>query len=624
LLEEDGVLFRLYSRHATAAQVVIAGGGAEPMERTGEHVWSAHVRGAGPGTRYLFRVHGPWDPAAGHRFDPERLLIDPYARAVERGRTGRWCVVVADGFDWAGDAPPGTPLEELVIYEMHVRGFTNHPSSGVAHPGTFLGIVEKIPYLEELGIGAVELLPVMASYTEKRLRDLGLVNYWGYNPIALFAPDARFAAGPEPGCVVDEFRTMVRELHRAGIEVILDIVFNHTGEQEHTGPTLSLRGIDNATYYRLEEDRELYVNWTGCGNTLDFTEPAVVELAVDCLAYWAGEMHVDGFRFDLAPILGRDEEGRFDPGAPFFEAVAKHAALGGVKLIAEPWDLAPVTPVLTGEFPEGWSDWNGTYRDTLRRFMKGDGAMAGHMARAMSGSSHVYGKRFQSPLSSVNYVTCHDGFTLADLVSYSHKRNEANGEGGRDGEDENHSWNSGAEGPTDDPEILALRQRRVRNLMATLLVSRGIPMILAGDEILRSQGGNNNAYCQDNEISWLDWSLLEDDGSFREFVLGIVELRRAHPALRGTSFEQGLAWRGSLEDTGGGEPDWDDPEARSMAMCLEGFVVILNAHWEPRTFVLPGESWTVVVDTGTAILEADRVVAESRSVVILKSATGRT
>ncbi len=665
-LEDGGVRFNLFSRGARAVDLVLFGpAGKVPdrvaMDKTADHVWTAFAAGAGPGTCYGFQVDGPWDPARGQRFNRQLLLIDPYARALtgrhaglvddhtghvsgaplERSERSNLelaprCVVVDDAFDWGDDAAPGHALDSLVIYELHVGGFTRHPSSGVSKPGTFLGLVEKIPYLAELGINAVELLPVHHSFTERRLQELGLENYWGYNPVALLAPDTRFGWSDEPGAVVDEFKVLVRELHRASIEVILDVVFNHTGEQDETGPTLSLRGIDNSSYYRLEPgDPGRYVNWTGCGNTLDFSEPVVVKLAVDCLACWVREMHVDGFRFDLAPVLGRVGPGDFSGSAPFFEAAAREPALEGAKLIAEPWDMAPVTPVVTGGFPAGWSAWNDAYRDTIRRFMKGDGGVARRMASCVAGSRDVFSSPWQSPSSSINFVTCHDGFTLADLVSHAGKHNEANGEGGRDGEDRNHSWNSGVEGPTDDPDVLALREKRVRNLITTLLTSRGVPMMLAGDEILRTQKGNNNAYCQDNEISWVDWSLLEVNAGFQAFVSTLITLRRDHPVLRVDGFG-GLSFHASREDPRleSGEPDWDDEGVRAFAFHLDGgvcdpvdddFYVILNAHWEPRSFDLPSGAWRVVVDTdrpgaGSNSDVEGSIRAAARSVLVL---TGR-
>jgi glycogen operon protein len=665
-LEEGGVRFNLFARGASAVDLVLFDEEARvrgrlAMDLSADHVWTAFAAGEGPGTCYGFQVDGPWDPAAGKRFNRELLLIDPYARALTGRhdgsvddytghvpaspleRSGRTnvdraprCVVVDDAFDWGDERAPGHTLDSLVIYELHVSGFTKHPSSGVERPGSFLGLVEKIPYLVDLGVNAVELLPVHHAFTERRLRDLGLENYWGYNPVAFFAPDTRFACSSEPGAVVDEFKTLVLELHRASIEVILDVVFNHTGEQDETGPTLSLRGIDNESYYLLEPgDRGRYVNWTGCGNTLDFSEPVVVKLAIDCLACWAREMHVDGFRFDLAPVLGRNRAGEFSASAPFFEAVRREPALEGVKLIAEPWDMAPVSPVVTGGFPPGWAAWNDEYRNALRRFMKGDGATARRMASCVEGSRGVFSNHWQSASSSINLVTCHDGFTLADLVSYAHKHNEANGEGGRDGEERNHSWNSGVEGPTDDPDVRALRDRRVRNLLATLLTSRGVPMILAGDEFLRTQGGNNNAYCQDNEISWVDWSLLEDNAGFQSFVSDLIALRREHPVLR-LDGDDGMTFLGSREDAvqESGEPEWTDAEIRAFAFHLDGgrctppdddLFVILNAHWEPRSFTTPGGSWVVLVDTdrpGTGsrpVEEGETVRVAARSVVVLCS-----
>ena len=623
-LEDGGVRFILYSGHATAVDLVIfdaAGRRVLPMRPYRGNLWSIHVPGAGDGTLYGFLVDGPWVPGAGHLFNPRRLLVDPYARALTGKHAGRFeehlgydphapggrvlpnardnidlaprSVVVDHPFDWGGDARPEIPMRDLVIYEMHARGFTRHPSSAVRRPGTFLGVAEKIPHLVDLGVNAVELMPVMESMTERKLAEIGLVNYWGYNPIALFAPDVRFASGDRPGCQVDEFKTMVRELHAAGIEVILDIVFNHTGEVDELGPTVGLRGIDNAAYYRLRsDDPSRCVNWTGCGNTLDFTEQVVRDMCVDCLAYWAGEMHADGFRFDLAPVVGRNERGEFDPGARFFEAVASHPDLAGVKLIAEPWDAFPGGPSVQGRFPAGWSEWNGTCRTTLRRFARGEGGTARAMASCLDGSPGL----FADPCRSVNYATSHDGFTLHDLVGYEVKRNEANGEGNRDGEADNLSWNCGAEGPTGDASVLAMRGRQARNILTMLLACRGVPMILSGDEMLRSQGGNNNAYCQDSEISWIDWSLVERSAGFLSFARTLL----AHRGVLVQDAE--MRAHASLEDAArAGAGALVDAETRSLAFSRGTVFVALNAHWEPRTFPLPdpppGTAWHWIVDT---------------------------
>jgi glycogen operon protein len=510
---------------------------------------------------------------------------------------------------------------------MNVGGFTRHPSSGVRAPGTFLGVVEKIGHLVDLGINAVELLPVQEFFTEPRLRALGLRNYWGYNPLALFAPHFGYGTRTSPGCQVAEFKTMVRELHAAGIEVILDVVFNHTAEQDHRGPTLCFKGIDNHTYYRLDpRNAYQYVNWTGCGNTLDFTHPAVIRFAVECMRYWVRVMHVDGFRFDLAPILGRDAAGVFDPDAPFFEAVADDPALAGTRLIAEPWDLHPETPDRAGRFPDGWAEWNGRFRDDARRFVKGDSGLLAKMGWRLTGSADIHSRPSHDPTRSINFITCHDGFTLADVTMYNFKHNEANGEEGRDGEDHNHSWNCGVEGPSDDLLVGELRRRHRTGLLTTLFMSRGVPMMLSGDEMLHTQGGNNNAYCQDNEISWLDWSAVERNASFLDFVRFLIAFRREHPVLRCASYLEGrdhdddsqadIEWFGPsvFPSTEAMPPRWSDHGSRSLAFRLDGsectrpdgesdsdVFYVLNSSWEQKVFMLPevrsGFQWSVGLDT---------------------------
>lgn len=683
------------SRNATAVDLVTFDGAEDPqgrrhaMERGADGVWSCFVEGAGAGTFYGYRVQGPWEPGRGHWFNPDLLVLDPCARAVsgkfpdpvedhlgfhrdastgvllrsERSNVVRAprCIVVEEGFDWKGDDHPRIPGDELVIYEMHVRGFTRHPSSGVKHPGTYLGVVERIPHLKELGVNAVELLPVQESFTEQRLRMKGLTNYWGYNPVALLAPESRYGTSTSPGCQVDEFRTMVRELHGAGIEVILDIVFNHTGEQDHSGPTLCFRGIDNATYYRLDSrDPSRYVDWTGCGNTLDFSRPEVVEFAVSCLCHWVRVMHVDGFRFDLAPVLGRDDAGDFRTDAPFFQAVDDEPVLRDVKLIAEPWDLHPVSADQTGRFPSRWMEWNGRFRDDVRRFVRGDSGMVGTMGWRLTGSADVFHGEHRRPSSSVNYVTCHDGFTLLDLTSHERKHNEANGEDGRDGENHNFSHGWGVEGITTDPLVCELRRRARTALMSALMLSRGTPMLLAGDEMLRTQNGNNNAYCQDDETSWLDWRELETQQPFFSFVKRLVKLRRAHPVIRCDRYLQGedhdsdeipdIQWMGAMlehDETPRG-PRWDDPRTGWLAYRLDGsecghpdgrpdhdLFIVLNPDTQQRAFPVPslrdGAHWQTILDIsrpeGTEWLDPPEplpatnavLVAPPRSVTVLIS-----
>jgi isoamylase len=518
-----GVRFSAFSRHATAVTLLLFDLPADErpaveialdprLNRTGD-AWHVEVDGIGPGSLYLFRVDGPRDPARGHRFDPAAMLLDPYAKAVTGPQGARKGVVVSDDFDWQGDRPLGRPLRRTVIHETHVRGLTRHPSSGVEHPGTFRGVVEKIPYLADFGVTAVELMPVMefderANHRTNQVTGERLGNYWGYNTIAFFAPKEGYAAAVAPGAAVTEFKEMVRSLHRAGIEVILDIVFNHTAEGDETGPTLSFRGWDNAIYYLLMADHSRYANFTGCGNTMNCNHPIVRTFIIDCLRYWAVEMHVDGFRFDLGSVLGRDRQGRLMENPPILERIAEDPVLRGTKIIAEAWDAAGAYQV--GQFPGGrWAELNDRFRDDARKFWRGDPGSTGAMATRLAGSSDLYLRDGRKPFHSINFITSHDGFTLNDLVSYSRRHNDENGEGGRDGFEPNLSDNHGVEGPSADPAVEAVRERQVKNFLATLLVSLGTPMLLGGDEMRRTQRGNNNPWCQDNEVSWYDWRLLE-------------------------------------------------------------------------------------------------------------------
>jgi isoamylase len=614
----DGVDFALYSSVADAVEVaVFDADGAETRHALGQDerdVWRGHVPGAGAGTRYGFRVHGPWDPAAGLRSNPAKLLIDPYARAISGGV--RWdpavygdnpsdsapfvprSIVCDPAFDWGDDRPPGVALTDSVVYELHVKGFTRrHP--GVPEPlrGTYAGLAHPaaIAHLTRLGVTAVELLPVHQFVHDAALVARGLRNYWGYQSIGWFAPHDEYAASGGGGEQVTEFKAMVRALHAAGIEVILDVVFNHTAEGDEHGPTLCLRGIDNPAYYRLQEDRSRYVDDTGCGNTLDSHRPAGLRLVMDALRHWVQEMHVDGFRFDLAASLGR-ATADFDPFGGFLDAVGQDPVLAGVKLIAEPWDIGGYG---LGDFPPGWSEWNGRYRDTVRDFWRGAPGTLGDFATRLTGSADLFGGD-RRPSASVNLVTVHDGFTLNDLVSYDAKHNEANGEDNRDGTDDNRSWNCGTEGPTDDAAILALRARQRRNLLATLLLSEGVPLLVAGDEFGRTQQGNNNAYCQDNEISWLDWEAAAAEHELTDFVAGLIRLRREAPVLHRTRFlgPGDIRW---LRPDGGPmtDGDWANPDARAVAVVLPRAALLVNAWWEPLTFALPGD-WTVRLDTAAA------------------------
>ena len=569
----DGANFSLLCRHGTSVTLVIlpATGGDIPLaeipldrrsNRTGDH-WHIRVHDLPDTFCYGWRVAGP--PGPRNRFDPSRMLLDPSAVIISDGaawagtceidplRTNRRSLFHrSHRYDWGDDAPPLTPLEETIIYEVHIRGFTCDPSSGVAHPGTYLGLIEKIPYLKELGVTAIELMPVF-EWDECDCPffdpDSGekLTNFWGYNPIGFAAPKAAFAATAREYGQTREFRDMVKAFHAAGMEVILDVVFNHTGEGDDRGRTFSFRGLDNELYYLLDENGR-YLNYSGVGNTVNCNHPVVRDLIMTCLRYWVGDMHVDGFRFDLASILGRDRQGNVMVEPPVIESITEDGVLADTKLIAEPWDAAGLYQV--GGFPFGrrWSEWNGHYRDDVRRFWRGDPGTAGALASRVCGSSDVYQWNGRLPRHSVNFVTCHDGFTLMDLVSYNQKHNRGNGENDRDGLGENFSWNCGAEGPTDHPDVLIRRNRQARNMMATLMLSQGVPMLLAGDEFLRTQSGNNNAWCQDNAVSWVDWTLAEKNADFLRFTREMIGLRKRHPVLRRRRFFCGVIRPGA--------PDW--------------------------------------------------------------------
>jgi len=569
-----GVQFIVYSRSATAMRVLLYDGvdDLEPAEvialdpakdRWGD-IWSIFVPGVGPGQLYHFQADGPFDPDRGQRFDGTARLIDPYARAL----AGRFlpgsdgvvrppkCVVVDDAFDWQGDRHLRRGLADTVIYEMHVKGFTASPTSGVRHPGTYLGVIEKIPYLKSLGVTAVELMPIHEFPTESpsgEKPERG--NYWGYDPMAFFAPHRGYAAGTEPGAQVREFKEMVRALHAAGIEVILDVVFNHTAEGNHLGPTFSFKGLENRVYYMLGDGGSYYRNYTGCGNTINGNHPIVRELIFLCLRHWVHNYHVDGFRFDLASVLSRDRNGDILPNPPIVELISEDPMLADTKIIAEAWDAAGAYQV--GTFASlRWAEWNGRYRDDVRRYWRGDFAQTGHLATRLAGSSDLYGDDGRQPYHSINFVTSHDGYTLNDLVSYREKHNEANGEGNRDGDNNSFAENYGVEGPTKRADIEALRARQIRNMLATLLLSQGVPMLLMGDECRRTQRGNNNAYCQDNDVSWFDWRLVDEHEDLVRFVRELVRLRIDNPTLRRRSFLQGgTAGNGTLPDV-----EWFSPE----------------------------------------------------------------
>jgi isoamylase len=630
-----GVNFALYSQHAERVELCLFDPkGRREIERLDlesrtDFVWHCYLPEARPGLLYAYRVHGPNAAERGHRFDPAKLLLDPYARLI-RGKIsaglGRG-QVVDPAFTWGDDRPPRTPWHDTVIYELHVKGFTQlHPEVPEQLRGTYAGLATApvINHLKRLGVTAVELLPIHAFADERRLQQNGLRNYWGYNSIGFFAPEQRYSATGTLG----EFKTLVKTLHAAGLEVILDVVYNHTAEGDHTGPTLSFRGIDNAAYYWLDpHNPRRYLNYTGCGNSFNTTHPAALALVLDSLRYWVSEMHVDGFRFDLATTLSRGPQG-FERRSAFLSAVAQDPVLSQVKLIAEPWDLGEGGYQL-GQFTPRWSEWNDKYRDAVRGYWKGDEGMLGELAARLSGSRDLFAPSGRSPAASVNFVTTHDGFTLHDLVSYERKRNEANLEGNRDGADHNRSWNCGVEGPTEDVKINALRSRQKKNLLATLFFSQGVPMLAAGDEFGRSQLGNNNAYCQDSELSWLDWRLDEERRALLEFVRELVQLRRGHAIFRSRRFPepQQLRW---LTPHGAemGEADWRLPFARCLGMHMleEDLLLLLNAHHDAISFVLPQARlpyWQVLLDTASqekaSFLPGNAYPLQPRSAALLQA-----
>jgi isoamylase len=620
----SGVNFALYSEHAERVELCLF----EPkgrreiervvlVERT-DFVWHCYLPEARPGLLYAYRVHGPHGPQ--HRFNPHRTLLDPYARmmvgALSSG--GGRCQVVDSAFSWDDDRPPRTPWEDTILYEAHVKGLTKlHPEVPEQLRGTYAGLASApvVEHLTRLGITAIELLPIHTFVDDKRLVQLGLRNYWGYNSIGYFAPDMRYSATGTLG----EFKTMVKTLHAAGIEVILDVVYNHTGEGDHHGPTLSFRGIDNEVYYRLDPgQRARYIDYTGTGNTFNVPHLASLQLVMDSLRYWVSEMHVDGFRFDLASTLSRGEYA-FERRGAFLSAVHQDPILSQVKLIAEPWDLGEGGYQL-GHFPPGWSEWNDKYRDAVRSYWKGDGGLIGEIAARLAGSSDLFAASGRGPTASVNFVTAHDGFTLHDLVSYNAKRNQANHESNRDGADDNRSWNCGVEGPADDPSIISLRDRQKRNFLATLFFSRGLPMLLAGDELGRTQQGNNNAYCQDSDLSWVDWGLDAGGRDLLEFTVQLARLRNAYQAFRKRSYAKDIVW---LAPHGGemAESDWHLPFARCVGMRTAEVLVLLNAHDGQIEFALPEEGWECKVDTAGKRAFDKTYPLQGRSLALLVKAT---
>jgi isoamylase len=695
-----GTNFALFSEVADGVELCLFDGdGAEedagaPLAETRIHltevdgfVWHAYLPGVGPGQRYGYRVHGPYDPGAGLRCDPSKLLLDPYTKAVQGQVT--WAeslfsyqfadprkrntadsaacmpknVVINPFFDWANDRPPRTPYHETLIYEAHARGLTlRHPEIPPQQRGTYAGLAHPaiIEHLLRLGVTAVELMPVHQFVPEKALAERGLTNYWGYNTIGFLAPHNRYSSAGQLGEQVGEFKTMVKTLHDAGIEVILDVVYNHTAEGNHMGPTLSLRGIDNEAYYRLDDqDKSRYADYTGCGNSLNVRHPHALQLIMDSLRYWIMDMHVDGFRFDLASALARELHD-VDRLSTFFDLVQQDPIVSQVKLIAEPWDVGE-GGYQVGNFPPLWSEWNGKYRDTVRDFWRGRPATLPEFASRLTGSSDLYETSGRRPVASVNFVTCHDGFPLHDLVSYNRKHNEANGEDNRDGSDDNRSWNCGAEGPADDPAIDELRARQKRNFITTLFCSQGVPMLLAGDEMGRTQSGNNNAYCQDNEVSWVDWTRATSERDLMDFTSAVSALRREHPVFRRRRFFSGHTTTGTPDGPGDivwltpagkemTEEDWRAGQAKSLGVFLNGeaisepdprgdritdsrFLLLFNAHPEPVTFTLPdaefGLEWEIVIDSAgpripasggelPALTAKAQAEVPSRAVIVLR------
>ena len=687
-LVADGVNFALYSKQASEVFLLLFDSPDGPptdviqLQERDKLIWHARVKSLKAGQLYGYKVRGDYRPDFGLRFNDAKLLLDPYAKAVtgkfrntgnlllaydaQPGATDQSpdtrdntaivpkAIVVDDAFDWQGVGSPEFGLEQLVIYEVHLKGFTAHASAGVAAPGTYLGFIEKIPHLTRLGVNAVELLPVHEHYVDDFLIARGLTNYWGYNSIGFFAPESSYCTHAAPACQVTEFKTLVRELHRAGIQVILDVVYNHTAEGNEMGPSMSFRGLDNQSYYTLtgpaEAPRRYYTNYTGGGNSLNFDSPTVIRLVMDSLRYWFQTMHVDGFRFDLASVLGRGEDGSFRSTASFFDAVAQDPVLCRAILIAEPWDIGTYQ---VGNFPVDWSEWNGRFRDTVRRFAKSDTGQLAEMGWRLTGSADLYGSDGRSPDNSVNFVTCHDGFTLHDLVSYNGKHNQPNGENSQDGANDNNSWNCGAEGETQDPAILSLRRQLIKNHACYLLFASGTAMILGGDECGRSQQGNNNAYSQDNEISWFDWNLVSRNSDLVDFFRKVIAFTRRFQVLQRRKFLLGkdldadgvsdLAW--FAPDLGA--PAWSDSNARTLCYQLDScetgadceanqIFFILNGHFESQWVTLPPlaapRAWYRVIDTSlpagkdfadsgqeVRLDPADHYIANPRTTVVLLS-----
>lgn len=672
--DQGGVNFSLFSEHATSVELLIFDRPNDPYpSQTIEldpkinktfHFWHIYVKGLKPGTGYAYRVDGPQDlHGSGHRFNKNKVLLDPYSKSNSHEcwhredalgdkdnvtTSMRSVVVDLDDYDWEGDHPLGKPISSSIIYEMHIGGFTKSPSSNCKYPGTFAGVIEKIPYLQELGITAVELLPIFDFDEQETLREVdgqALTNYWGYDPHSFFAPETSYCYSPEDRSPIKEFRDMVKALHKAGIEVILDVVFNHTSEGQHQGPVINFKGIDNSIYYHLVPfDKQYYMDYSGCGNTFNCNHPMVDKLIVECLEYWVREMHVDGFRFDEGTILARGLDGAPMANPAVLWHIETSGTLADTKMIAEAWDAGGLYQI--GYFPGyRYAEWNGRYRDDVRKFVKGDPGMVGAIANRLAGSADIYEHSGRAPINGINFITCHDGFTLKDLVSYNYKHNEANGEGNRDGIDENLSWNCGIEGETDNPEVRALRKRQIKNFAAILLLSQGVPMILGGDEFGRTQQGNNNGYCQDNEINWFDWNLIEQNAEIFRFFKSMIAFRKRYGSFcrrgffNGETNERGLAdisWHGCQLY----QPGWDDPYSRSLACTLAGFEgavdvhAMFNMYWDSLEFEIPpvpGRNWYKVIDTAQespldildpcqqVLIQGDRYLVNDRSVVVLIS-----
>jgi glycogen operon protein len=640
----EGVNFALFSAHAEKVFLLLfdsPDSGATDIiqieDQTRDHTHHVFVHGIGPGQLYGYKIEGPYNPAMGLRYNDCKLLIDPYAKAVS-GKTANIdnllfgydsnapemdivmdrrdntpfapkSIVIDDLFEWGNVEKPGIPMEDLIIYEVHLRGFTAHPASGVQFPGTYLGFIEKIPYLKQLGVNAVELLPIQEFHTRDKLVKNGLAEYWGYNTIGFFSPESSYSTRASPGCQVQEFKSLVRELHREGIELILDVVYNHTGEVDELGPTLCFRGIDNTSYYLLKgpphQPGRFYIDETGCKNTLNVEHPAVVRMVIDSLRYWAEIMHVDGFRFDLAPVLAK-KEASFSTEAPLFNAISEDPVLSKVKLIAEPWDLAHNQ---AGNFPPGWSEWNGMFRDTTRKFLMGEKGQIRELGWRLTGSQDLFDKNGRRPFNSVNFITCHDGFTLHDLFSYDEKHNRANREDNKDGTELNFSSNSGAEGDTKDEKILCLRKRLIKNAVFLLFFSMGTPMMLGGDEFMRTQRGNNNAYCQDNELNWSDWDQIDMNSGIHRFFMSAIEFRKTHGVLKKENFlgPSDITWFDDKQ----GPPEWSNSEGRILCYQIPVpgkstskprayLFFILNAGSSAKNVPLPqhsDKSWYRTVDT---------------------------